>query len=227
MWKTLRKTIRVISFTTLVLLGLAWAYNYLTPGGLQQAEKTRLNPFYVQLMAMAKISEPEAVTAKIKTALDGTDATARDAALRYLEDDSYRHPDDDKLSRGYFRLLRDYYVAQMPAAKDKVDTAHDILRAALTEEALQATDDLRCTDMPAAPDEAADGLKPAYAQVDDMTFDRVVNEAIAFEQSHGARKTSTCTGAVIDDGEWGLRRMAARDKLRAAWQARLKAAKAP
>lgn len=225
MWQRIRKIIRLISFTTLLLLGAAAAIGYFMPDAPEEAQKLRLHPLYAELAALDKGPSHAGMKNRAQDALSGGDDAARAAALRFLEDEGYKHPDDAGLDQEVFVLLGDYYLNNAAGAKDPVSFYRNALRAFITRNVLQETDRLRCKALPPGEAAAPPDLSAAYVAIDDLTFDALVNAAISFELVHGARQSPGCGGAYIDGGEWDLRRMVLRERLREKWKARLQAAK--
>jgi len=227
----LRKTIRAISFSSLAVLALAYAYNRLQPDWSAVAEKQRQLPAYAEIAGAAKTLPLGALQDKLRAMLKSEEEDSRLAALRFLDDDSFRHADDGALQPAEFTLLSDYYLTAAQQAADdeaRLSAYRNAMRAGLTAELLQIADALRCPIKP--PDDIFallpqdDALKPAYKALDGMTFSRIVNDAMAFEMTHGARPAPDCGSAPrLDAAEWDLRRMNIRDRMREEWSRRRRA----
>lgn len=227
----LRKTIRAISFGSLLLLAGVVVYNCLQPDFAAMAEKQRQLPAYAALAEEAKTLPPAELQLKLAEMLKSADGDARAAALRFLDDDTFRHADDAALNPAEFTMLGDYYLASAAAAPDddtRLTAYRNALRARLTFGLLEAADALRCPVKPPddisalLPGDAA--LAPAYKAIDGLTFDRLVNDAMAFEMTHGARQAPDCGSArPLDAAEWDLRRMNLRDRVREEWHHRRQA----
>ncbi|MDE1151873.1 MAG: hypothetical protein PW788_04980 [Micavibrio sp.] len=257
MWSKIRKIFRIVLLLAIVCAAAYFGYSWYTGERADDARKAaaRANPAYLALKSSAAMDDDRSMMVRINGVIQNSkDPATAAAVVQYLDDDSFGHGDDGQLHPGYFLLLGDISIARANSDTQTVLKTLDYRKAfsaLMTYESLIMADGARCDDKTAAstylinvlgPRLAA--LKPGYLLIGESYYERVINEAIAFEIGHRARlrNVEVCTlppadeataaagdeaaaapdVKFVDDGLWDLRRGDVHEKLRGYWQERYK-----
>jgi len=243
MWSKIRKVFRIVLVLALLSAAGFLGYNWYTGQRADDAKRNaaRAHPVYLALKSAGALDDEPSMMTRINGVLRADKAPETTAAvLQYLDDDSFGHADDAQLHPGYFLLLGDISLAKAQMDEQTVLKTLDYRKAfsaLMTYESVIMADGARCDDKSAATTYLINVLgprlsllKPGYLLVGENYYERVINEAIAFEIGHRNRPRNmvVCEAAdgatlkFVDDGMWDLRRSDVHEKLRGYWQERYK-----